>query len=119
MSAAELDFQGTWPLRRLLSLRTNQYGDLYAAVYPSGRKVGQVIKTIAWASGKLSDSRLVEKPHEDCLWIGSTAFDVSAAEAKQIRERFEPLGLRVETEPLQPSVIHSTVDKNAEPLVQS
>jgi hypothetical protein len=114
----QLQLNGKSPLRRILSLNASERS-LSAGVYASGRKFGEMAVSIAWAHQPISQCRL-DEIHGYCLWIGHAAFDVSAAEAKQIRETFEPLGLRVEKAdpaPVAPYVINSTVDKNAEPRV--
>lgn len=102
MSAAvtELHLNGKSPLRRILNIRANTQGDLSAAVYPIAPR-GNPVPMIAYVSGPIARSRLrmVQKGYSDvCLWINGTAFDVSIAEAQKIRDTFEPLGLRIETE---------------------
>lgn len=92
----ELDLKGKSPLCRNLSLRVDAHGHLSIALYSSSQR--QSYQMLAWANSKIPDCRLIETKIGWSLWLDSAAFDVSAAEARQIRAKFESLGLRVEQE---------------------
>jgi hypothetical protein len=95
VSGAELKLKGKSP-RRNLDLRASAYGDLYAVLYLS-----KSLHTmpLAFANAKTVDSYIyIGKNGKRSLWLGSTAFGVSAAEAERIRATYEPLGLQVTKE---------------------
>jgi hypothetical protein len=90
--ATEMEIKGKFPLRRNLHLRAN-LGYLSVALYPSSRLL---YRMLAWANSKISDCSLTETDIGWSLWLQSAAFEISAAEAQAIREKFEPLGLCIE-----------------------
>ena len=101
MSRVELTLKGKPPFRRVLDLAASPHYLSVALYAHTQRRNLSKGPMLAWMNGELSESRLVHEYGEFCLWIGSAAFGVSAAEAKQIRELFEPLGLRfVKVEPM-------------------
>jgi len=94
-TATELRLNGKSPLRRILDLRVSEYGYLSAMVALSSKSAPY--KSLGYSSAKLTDCSLyIGKYGKPSLWLGSTAFDVSEVEAKQIRETYEPLGLCIE-----------------------
>jgi hypothetical protein len=95
--STELRLKGKSPLRRNLDLRASSYGYLSAVLYIAGSKAYRMT-SLAYANEKIADCRLdIGKDGQIsfALWLNHAAFDVSAAEARQIREKFEPMGLRV------------------------
>jgi hypothetical protein len=98
MSAGtELLLKGKAPLRRNLDLRASAYGYLSAVLCLVGAKSWHMTG-LAYTNAKITDCYLRIVKHERAsLWMGSTAFDVTEAEAAQIRTTYEPLGLRIET----------------------
>jgi len=95
--AVELSLKGNGVLQRTLSMRCDEFASFTAAVYPLALK-DMRIATIAWASAAVGNCRLCSKSHDYCLWVGHAAFDLSEAEAKQVRELYEPLGMRIQIE---------------------
>lgn len=87
------------------------YGHLSAVLYLVGSKAARRMTSLAYANEKLVDCRLhFNKDRQPSLWMGHAAFDISESEAKAVCEKFEPLGLRVETaDQPAPTVINSTV----------
>ncbi|HEY3658235.1 MAG TPA: hypothetical protein VGL34_24970 [Steroidobacteraceae bacterium] len=101
MANTELELKGKSPFRRNLSLRLNEYGHFNASMHIRARGS---YRMLAWLSGAIADSRLVETEFGHNLWIAHSALDVSAAEAQRIRATFEPLGLRIEKAKPAPAV---------------
>jgi hypothetical protein len=98
---SELTLTGKTPLKRVLNLMAEPRGSMSAGVYPSSGFAGI---SIAWASERLANCRLYDDEKRPSLWVGHAAFDVSPSEARQIREKFEPIGLRIET-PAAPAFV--------------
>jgi hypothetical protein len=93
----ELKLDGKAPLARTLHLRMNVGGHLTASLYVLTPK--RVPKSLAFSVMKLADCYLfLGKYDNSALWLGHAAFDVSEAEAQQIRATYEPLGLHIEKE---------------------
>jgi hypothetical protein len=96
MGAAALMLKGKSPLRRNLDLRVSMNGYLSAALYVRCRPPGYT-QTLAYCNEKIANCYLHSNVNgQFSLWLNHAAFDISEAEARQIREKFEPLGLRIE-----------------------
>ena len=93
--ATELSLNGKAEFPRTLSISVGHH-HMTVALYVEAQKIR---KKIAFATTKFSDCYLRLDKYVPALWIGSTAFDVTAAEAQQIRSAYEPLHLKVEGTP--------------------
>jgi hypothetical protein len=83
-------------MRRVLNFEVTRSGSVFVGVYLPPLKGSSHSVMVAWATAtSLNDCRL-EIDQRSCLGVGRAAFDVTAEEARQIRERFAPLGLCIE-----------------------
>lgn len=80
---------------RTLSITSNR-SFITVALYVESNKRR---KRIVFATVKIGDCYLAIDKYTCALWIGSTAFDVSEEEARQIRAKCEPTGLNIEVTP--------------------
>jgi hypothetical protein len=97
--STELLLKGKAPFKRNLNLSESGHGYLCAAVFLPH------FQMIAYCNEKIADCYLRTQDGKTNLWLGHAAFNISAAEALQIREKFEPLGLR--TENADPAVLNA------------
>lgn len=91
MRSTELSLKGKAPFKRNLNLREDR-GYFSAAVFLLPQ-----FQMIAYSSEKIADCYLhTNQDGRTNLWLDHAAFNISDAEARQIREKFESLGLRIE-----------------------
>lgn len=107
-----LTLKGKVPLKRGLDLRLGVTGHLSASLFSDCERP----KMLAFSVVTLTDCYLfLGKYCTSALWMEHASFDVSEAEAQQIRATYEPLGLRVETEGAMAEAVLRSTDAAVHP----